>query len=264
MRRVPGLQRLLRGLIYLARESDGADVRRGAPAGRAGPPAGAGLDPRAIADPVLREKVRPRFALGCKRVLISSDWYPALARDDVELVTEPISHLTAGAVVTADGTARPADVVVVATGFAATEQPIARLITGAAGWTLAEAWAERGMQGYKGATVRGFPNLFLIVGPNTGLGHSSMIYMIESQVAYLVDAWRRMRRDGLAAVEVDPRRRAGLEHRPAAADAAHGLEHRMPELVPRRRRPQRGAVATDQLRLPPAHRALRPVGVPDL
>jgi len=204
MRRIPGLQRMLRGAIYLARETMVpmfvAAPRLGAPARRL---ALAAIR-RAITDPALREKVRPRFALGCKRVLISSDWYPALARDDVELVTEPISHLAAGAVVTADGTARPADVVIVATGFAATEQPIARLITGADGRTLAGVWAERGMQGYKGATVSGFPNLFMLVGPNTGLGHSSMIFMIESQVAYLVDAWRRMRRDGLAAVEVDP------------------------------------------------------------
>ncbi|HST49902.1 flavin-containing monooxygenase [Jatrophihabitans sp.] len=203
MRRVPGLQRLLRGLVYLGREAMVpmfvAAPRLGWVASRL---ALANIR-RAIADPALREKVRPHFALGCKRVLISSDWYPALARDHIELVTEPISHLVAGAVVTADGTARPADVLIVATGFAAAEQPIARLITGTGGRTLAQVWAERGMQGYKGATVPGFPNLFFLVGPNTTLGHSSMIYMIESQVAYLVDAWRRMRQHGLAAVEVD-------------------------------------------------------------
>jgi cyclohexanone monooxygenase len=158
---------------------------------------------RAIADPVLRDKVQPHFALGCKRVLVSSDWYPALARDNVELITEPISRLTRTGIVTADGTEREADVLIVATGFSATEQPIAELITGTDGRTLAEVWSERGVQGYKGATVHGFPNLFLVVGPNTGLGHSSMVYMIESQVAYLVDAWRQMRRQGLAAVEAD-------------------------------------------------------------
>ncbi len=203
MRRVPGLQRLLRALTYLAREATVpmfiALPRLGSVVSRS---ALANID-RAIADPVLRAKVRPHFALGCKRVLISSDWYPALARENVELVTEPISHLTRGGVVTADGTERPADVLIVATGFQATEQPIAGLITGTAGRTLAQVWAERGVQGYKGSTVHGFPNLFLIVGPNTGLGHSSMVLQIESQVAYLVDAWRRMRRHGLAAVEAD-------------------------------------------------------------
>ena len=156
---------------------------------------------RAIADPVLREKVQPHFALGCKRVLISSDWYPALARDNVELITEPISHLTRDGIVTADSTAREVDVLIVATGFQATEQPIADLIKGRDGQTLGQAWSERGVQGYKGATVHGFPNLFFVIGPNTGLGHSSMVYMIESQVAYLVDAWRQMRRHGLATVE---------------------------------------------------------------
>jgi cyclohexanone monooxygenase len=94
-------------------------------------------------------------------------------------------------------------------GTAALPERVAVLIVGAGfgglgGRTLARVWAERGVQGYKGATVPGFPNLFLIVGPNTGLGHSSMVLQIESQVAYLVDAWRRMRRLGLAAVEPDP------------------------------------------------------------
>ncbi|HEY0166353.1 MAG TPA: NAD(P)/FAD-dependent oxidoreductase [Jatrophihabitans sp.] len=201
MRRVPGLQRLLRNLVYLGREAT-VPMFIAAPklASLVSRSATANIN-RAIADPVLREKVRPHFALGCKRVLISNDWYPALARDNVELITEPISHLTRDTIVTADSTAREVDVLIVATGFQATEQPIADLIKGRDGQTLGQAWSERGVQGYKGATVHGFPNLFFVVGPNTGLGHSSMVYMIESQVAYLVDAWRQMRRHGLATVE---------------------------------------------------------------
>jgi cation diffusion facilitator CzcD-associated flavoprotein CzcO len=201
MRRIPGYQRAIRNLIYLAREATvpmfiaapwiGSLVSRSATANIN----------RAISDPVLRAKVQPHFALGCKRVLISNDWYPALTRDNVELITEPISHLTPDAIVTADATAHEIDVVIVATGFHATEQPIADLIKGRDGRTLGQAWSERGVQGYKGATVHGFPNLFFVIGPNTGLGHSSMVYMIESQVAYLVDAWRQMRRYGLATVE---------------------------------------------------------------
>lgn len=201
MRRVPGYQRLLRNLIYLSREATVpmfiAAPRIGSLVSRA---ALANID-SSIADPALRKKVRPHFALGCKRVLISSDWYPALTRDNVELITEPISHLTRDAIVTADGTAREIDVLIVATGFQATEQPIADLIIGKDGQTLSQAWSEHGVQGYKGATVNGFPNLFFVIGPNTGLGHSSMVYMIEAQVAYLVDAWRQMRRHGLASVE---------------------------------------------------------------
>jgi cation diffusion facilitator CzcD-associated flavoprotein CzcO len=201
MRRIPGYQRVLRALIYLAREATVpmfiAAPRIGSLVSRS---ASANID-RAISDPVLRAKVQPHFALGCKRVLVSNDWYPALARDNVELITEPISHFTTDGIVTADATAHGIDVLIVATGFQATEQPIADLIKGKDGRTLGQAWSERGVQGYKGATVHGFPNLFFVIGPNTGLGHSSMVYMIESQVAYLVDAWRQLRRYGLATVE---------------------------------------------------------------
>jgi cyclohexanone monooxygenase len=148
----------------------------------------------AIHDPALRARVTPDYALGCKRVLLSDTWYPALARDDVELVTEPIDHLTEAGIVTRDGRLRKVDAVVVATGFHTTDLPIASRITGRSGATLAEHVAEHGAQAYKGTTVHGWPNLFLLVGPNTGLGHSSMVFMIESQVAYVLDALRHLQR----------------------------------------------------------------------
>ena len=103
--------------------------------------------------------------------------------------------------VTGDGTEHEIDVLIVATGFHTTDLPIAQHLHGKGGQSLAEHFAEVGMQAYKGATVHGFPNLFFIVGPNTGLGHSSMVFMIESQVAYAVDAVRRMRASGVRAVE---------------------------------------------------------------
>jgi len=159
---------------------------------------------KAIEDPQLRDKVTPTFEIGCKRILISNDWYPALTHEHVDLVTDRISKVTAGAVVTRDGTEREVDVLIMATGFHATDLPIARQIHGRGGVRLAEHFAEVGMQAYKGATVHGFPNLFFIVGPNTGLGHSSMVFMIESQVAYAVDALQAMRSSGVAAVEPDP------------------------------------------------------------
>ena len=148
----------------------------------------------------------PDFELGCKRVLISNDWYPTLDRDDVDLVTDRIEKITPRGIVTQDGTEREIDVLIVATGFLATDLPIARHLHGRGGVSLSDHFAEHGMQAYKGATVHGFPNLFFVVGPNTGLGHSSMVFMIESQVAYLVDALARMRAGGVAAVE--PTRRA--------------------------------------------------------
>jgi cyclohexanone monooxygenase len=153
------------------------------------------------AKPELREKVRPDFRIGCKRILNSNDWYPALDRDNVDLVTDGIAKVTPSAVVTADGTEHEIDVLIVATGFHTTDLPIAEHLHGKGGRSLAEHFAEVGMQAYKGATVHGFPNLFFIVGPNTGLGHSSMVFMIESQVAYAVDAVRRMRATGVRAVE---------------------------------------------------------------
>ncbi|KQZ67196.1 flavin-containing monooxygenase [Nocardioides sp. Root151] len=156
---------------------------------------------RGIKDPELRAKVTPDYEIGCKRILISNTYYPALASDNVEVVTDGISKITGDAVVTSDGVERPIDVLVVATGFFTTEQPIAEAITGRTGATLAETWRDTGMVAYKGTTVHGFPNLFQIVGPNTGLGHSSMVFVIESQIAYIRDAIRTMEREGYASVE---------------------------------------------------------------
>jgi cation diffusion facilitator CzcD-associated flavoprotein CzcO len=137
-----------------------------------------------VSDSTLRERVTPEYAFGCKRVLISNDWYPALQRDNVELVTAGIREIRPNAVVDDDGTVRPVDCIIFATGFHATENPIAGRIRGLGGISLAEAWRD-GEQAYLGTLVHGFPNLFLIVGPNTGLGHNSMVFMIETQVAYI-------------------------------------------------------------------------------
>ncbi|MGN6782107.1 MAG: flavin-containing monooxygenase [Marmoricola sp.] len=156
---------------------------------------------KGITDPELRAKVTPDFRIGCKRVLISNDYYPALARDNVDVVTDRIARITPTGIVTADGTERPVDVLIVATGFHTTEQPIAEHVKGREGRTLADAWREGGMAAYKGTTIHGFPNLFQIVGPNTGLGHSSMVFIIESQVRYIVSALQEMGARGLGAVE---------------------------------------------------------------
>jgi cation diffusion facilitator CzcD-associated flavoprotein CzcO len=198
---LPGVQKAYRTAIYWGRESFVPafvwDSRIAAPAKKA---ALMNIN-RGISDPELRAEVTPDFELGCKRVLISNDWYPALDRDDVELVTDRIEKVTPRGIVTQDGTEREVDVLIVATGFLATDLPIARRLRGRGGVSLADHFAEHGMQAYKGATVHGFPNLFFVVGPNTGLGHSSMIFMIEAQVAYLVDALAQMRASGVAAVE---------------------------------------------------------------
>jgi cyclohexanone monooxygenase len=217
LRRAPALARLYRTGIYWAHEGYVPaftwQPRLGAPAEHA---ALVNLR-RAITDPELREKVTPHFRLGCKRVLRSNTYYPALASANVDLVTEPIVRVTGDAVVTGDGVEHPVDAIVVATGFYTTELPIAERIVGREGRTLAAEWAAGGMSAYKGTTVHGFPNFFTIVGPNTGQGHTSMVFIIESQVAYIRDAVRTMRRHGYAAVEpraaVQRRWNAGLQRR---------------------------------------------------
>jgi cyclohexanone monooxygenase len=201
LRHLPWLRRLYRTGIYWAHEAYvpafTIEPRLARPAQQA---ATANIH-RGIADPALREKVTPHFAIGCKRILRSNTYYPALAADNVEVVTDPIAKVTGDAVVTTDGVERPVDVLVVATGFYTTELPVTEHLTGTDGRTLADVWRESGMAAYKGTTVPGFPNLFMIVGPNTGQGHTSMVFIIESQVAYLRDAIRTMRARGWAAVE---------------------------------------------------------------
>jgi cyclohexanone monooxygenase len=156
---------------------------------------------KAIDDPVLRATVTPHFGVFCKRILLSDDYYPALAADNVDVVVDPIARITPRGVVTTDGVERPVDVIVVATGFRATDPPVAHLVRGREGRTLAEVWAGSGMAGYKGVTVSGFPNLFAVLGPNTGQGHTSVILYLEAATDYVRDALRTMRRGGYAAVE---------------------------------------------------------------
>ncbi|WP_309643276.1 NAD(P)/FAD-dependent oxidoreductase [Phenylobacterium sp.] len=140
-----------------------------------------------VADLDLRAKLTPDYEVGCKRVLISNDFYPALTRPNVELVVETIDHMTPQGVVDATGRLHEADVVIYATGFETKSFAGETAITGIAGQTLATAWAN-GPEAYLGISVAGFPNLFMLYGPNTNLGHNSIIYMIEAQVDYVLQA----------------------------------------------------------------------------
>jgi cation diffusion facilitator CzcD-associated flavoprotein CzcO len=158
---------------------------------------------REVSDPALRAKLTPSYTMGCKRIVPTNDYLPALQRENVELVTDGIAEVRARSIVTEDGTERPVDALVLATGFEAAEQCAPFEVRGRGGRTLDEAWND-GAEAYLGTTVAGFPNAFLLIGPNTGLGHSSMIVMIESQIAYVLDALRTMKREGLASVDVRP------------------------------------------------------------
>jgi cation diffusion facilitator CzcD-associated flavoprotein CzcO len=180
---------------------------------------------RKVADPALRAKLTPSYAMGCKRVLPSNDYLPALQRSNVELVTGGIAQVRARSIVSKDGTERPVDAIVLATGFEAAEQVAPFEVRGRDGRELGEVW-RGGAEAYLGTSVAGFPNLFLLVGPNTGLGHSSMVFMIESQIAYVLDAVKKMRVRRWKAVALRPaaqaRYNARLQERLAGTVWASG------------------------------------------
>src|SRR5215469_12668580 len=219
-RRLPPAQRLARLGNYLAREpAFAAFVARPGMLKAAQRIAERHLA-KSVADPVLRAKLTPRYVMGCKRILLSSDFYPALTRPNVEVVGAGLARVDGRTVIAGDGTARDVDAIVLATGFRAVDMPIAGRITGADGVTLAQAW-DGDMRALRGTTVPGFPNLCLVIGPNTGLGHSSMIHIIESQLRYIVDYLATLDRTGAA--PLDARRGAqerwcsGIERRMASS-----------------------------------------------
>ncbi len=156
---------------------------------------------RSVSDPALRAKLTPSYTMGCKRVLLSNDYYEGLQRPGVELVTHGIREIKPEGVVTRDGRLHSLDALILGTGFQAAEAVSPFVIRGAGGRDLAEVWRD-GAEAYLGTTVAGFPNLFFIVGPNSGLGHSSMVFMIESQIGHIIEAISSLRRAGANRIEV--------------------------------------------------------------
>ncbi|WP_062993280.1 flavin-containing monooxygenase [Nocardia anaemiae] len=201
-RHIPGFQRLSRAAIYAARETQVVGLAKVPALMQAFELIAKAKLRLEVRDPELREKVTPNFRIGCKRMLISNDYYPALGRPNVDVVTDGIAEVRANSIVTKDGTEREIDALIVATGFHVTDSPTYNAITGKDGRTLAEVFDEIGQQGYKGSAVANFPNMFFLLGPNVGLGHTSMVYMIESQINYIADALATVDRLGLCTVEV--------------------------------------------------------------
>lgn len=155
-----------------------------------------------VPDPALRRKLTPRYTPGCKRLLLSNDWYPALTAPNVTVETSGIREVRERSIVTADGTEHEVDTIVFGTGFHVIDNPGFACIVGEDGRTLADVWADDGMRAYKNTTVSGFPNLFLLAGPNTGIGNTSLLVMVEAQVRYAVSALRWLREHGAASVDV--------------------------------------------------------------
>ena len=156
---------------------------------------------RAVADPALRERLTPDYEIGCKRILPSNRWYPTLTKPNVELVTDGIDHVRPDGIVTRSGEFRPVDTIIFATGFHVTDIRIAHRLRRGDGRTLDDVWSGS-PRAYRGTTIPGFPNLFFLVGPNTGLGHNSIIFMIEAQLAYITDALAHMRAAGATRLDV--------------------------------------------------------------
>jgi cation diffusion facilitator CzcD-associated flavoprotein CzcO len=156
-----------------------------------------------IDDPQLLEKVTPDYTIGCKRILPSNRWYRALAKPNVELVTSGVREVRAQSIVDGDGVERPVDAIVFGTGFHVTDIPAAQRVRGRGGKLLDDVW-HGSPRAYMGSTIAGFPNLFFLLGPNTGLGHSSMVYMIESQIAHVLAALRHMGARGAETIEIRP------------------------------------------------------------
>jgi cation diffusion facilitator CzcD-associated flavoprotein CzcO len=201
---VPLAQRYFRWRIYMRQEKKGKTrIERDLQALGGAKKVGLAHLAKHIKDDGLRERLTPTYQVGCKRILLSNEYYPTLTRDNVELVTEPITEVRDHGVVAGDAT-YPVDVLIYGTGFKATEPLPSNLrLVGRDGRVLNDEWM-RGGEAYYGIAVTGYPNLFFIMGPNTYLGHNSIVFMIESQVRYIIQALKLMRRKQLRTLEVRP------------------------------------------------------------
>jgi len=199
--RFPGLQTAYRWALFGLSEAMGPIVFLDSPLSKIGERGSLRHLEQSVRDPELRRKLTPHFQFGCKRVLISDDYWPTFERDNVELVTESIREITPAGIVTADGVEHAVDVIVLATGFKLGLANAPFPVTGAGGRTLDDAWRD-GAVAYKGMTVSGFPNWFILMGPNTGPGHTSVLVYTEHQIQYALQAIRMMIAEDVKAVEV--------------------------------------------------------------
>ncbi len=201
LRRFPVLQRVMRAQQTIFRDGVLHQVMHRRWLRRAAQAYAESYLRREINDPGLRAKLRPNFEIGCKRILITSVWYPALNQPNVSVETSPIGEVREHSIVTADGVEHGVDAIILATGFRVTDPPIAGRLKGRGGRSLAEVWGDA-PRAYRGVTTAGFPNLFRISSIGTGTGHTSQIMQIESGVHYAVEALRAMDALGLSALEV--------------------------------------------------------------
>ena len=198
-RAVPGVQTVARASLYLQRELMFIPFRHRVVRRAAEWSARRHMTSQ-VRDPVLRARLTPSYGIGCKRVLLSDDYYPAIAQPNVTLVTDAIARVHPHAIETSDKRRHAVDTIIYGTGFRPTDPPLAPCIIGRDGRSLAELW--RGSpQAYWGTTVAGFPNLSLLLGPNTGLGHSSILLVVEAQIEHVLKLMDAMKQRGAASAE---------------------------------------------------------------
>jgi cation diffusion facilitator CzcD-associated flavoprotein CzcO len=198
---VPFVDRAYRATIYLTFETRFFWFRRNSRFARLIENAAGKYREEEVADPELRAKLVPDYPIGCKRILAVSDYFSTLVRDDVDVVDTPIDRLTPTGVVTADGVEHPVDTVIFATGFESTSFLAPVEIVGRDGQKLDEVWHD-GAEAYLGLTVSGFPNLFMLYGPNTNLGHNSIVFMLECQIGYIIQCVRELVASDLSFLDV--------------------------------------------------------------
>lgn len=195
-RHVPLAQKTYRSWIYWRNELNGLSFLGNELFNRIGTERAKKYLERSIKDPVLRQKATPNYKLGCKRVLISDDYYPALTRSNVDLETSGVSAIKPHSIVDKAGIERPVDAIIFGTGFMVSGMIGRMQIIGRYGQNLFDQWINQGAEAYYGTTISGFPNLLLLTGPNTGIGHNSIIHMIESQVNYAIDYLQQLDKTG--------------------------------------------------------------------
>ncbi|WP_414738852.1 flavin-containing monooxygenase [Mycobacterium nebraskense] len=200
---VPWAKKLYRTRLWLRSESNISVIEHGSEKTHDFTAVALGLLEKTVADEDLRRKLTPTHPMGCKRLVFSSDYLPALTQPNVEVLTSPARCLRARSLVTEDGTEREVDLVVCATGYTAADYLGELDVSGERGTTLREAWRD-GAHAYLGMAVPGFPNFFMLYGPNTNVGSNSVIFMLEAQARYIVRALKHMRRKGKTYIAVRP------------------------------------------------------------
>jgi cation diffusion facilitator CzcD-associated flavoprotein CzcO len=200
-RNVPFVRRMYRAGIYWGLEARFTALFQGSVMGKIVTWMALRHMRKQVADPALRAKLTPDYPIGCKRVVISDDWYPTLQRQNVTLETSALERVTRDSVVTANGVSHPADAIIYATGFETTSFLAPMQIVGRGGVSLTDAW-RGGAEAHRGIAVSGFPNLFLLYGPNTNLGHNSILFMLECQVHYVLRCIAELGRRGARWLDV--------------------------------------------------------------